>query len=314
MTISTEAELLIAGFDDLSELPDTPDPADIAAWERQNEIYEAGIAEKNERAKASYPVNTRMIKLGGVPVMEVSPPTCVSNRKILIHLHGGAYTFYSAQSTLCACGPVASEAGLKVFSIDYTRAPKAKWRSIYDEIECVVRALLTDGRHANDICIFGESAGGALAAGTALLMHEKGLGAPAALCLLSPWSDIDKVGESYRTHADVEVAYCYDRHLRNCARAYAEPHEFRNPLVSPVYADYANDFPPTLIQGGTREIFLSNFVRHYQAIDQAGAEAKLDLYEAMPHAFWALGPDIPESKIARSKAVKFMLTKLGLHP
>jgi acetyl esterase/lipase len=62
-----------------------------------------------------------------------------------------------------------------------------------------------------------------------------------------------------------------------------------------------------LIQGGTKEIFLSNFIRHYQALDQAGIEVKLDLYEGMWHVFQALGVmDIPEVVVALGKTAGFL--------
>ncbi|KQN49749.1 hypothetical protein ASE93_24015 [Serratia sp. Leaf50] len=64
-------------------------------------------------------------------------------------------------------------------------------------------------------------------------------------------------------------------------------------------------FPPTLIQGGTREILLSNFVRHYQAIRAGEHEAVLDLYEGMPHVFQNVVPDASESKTAIARAVAF---------
>jgi monoterpene epsilon-lactone hydrolase len=47
------------------------------------------------------------------------------------------------------------------------------------------------------------------------------------------------------------------------ADAYADPKDQKHPYVSPVYGDYTKGFPPTLIQGGTKEIFLSNFIRQY---------------------------------------------------
>ena len=273
-TISKEAKALIEGFADLDELPAVPAPDDYAAWAAQNEDYEAGIAEKNDAALKAYPVNVEASKLGGIPIVEVSPKTLRTTDKILIHFHGGCYCFFSAATTICATGPVANEAGLKVISVDYTLAPRAKWRDVYGEIEAVIRALLAAGYQAEDLCLFGESAGGALSAGTALMMRDKGLGAPAALCLLSPWSDIDRIGDSFETHADVEVAYVYERHLKRCALAYADPSEYREPWVSPVYGAYDANFPPTLLQGGTRELFLSHFVRHYQAMDQAGRRNK----------------------------------------
>jgi acetyl esterase/lipase len=56
-----------------------------------------------------------------------------------------------------------------------------------------------------------------------------------------------------------------------------------------------------LIQGGTKEIFLSNFVRQYQALDAAGQTVKLDLYEGMPHVFQGQLADAPETKLAMKK-------------
>jgi acetyl esterase/lipase len=44
-----------------------------------------------------------------------------------------------------------------------------------------------------------------------------------------------------------------------------------------VYGNFSSGFSPTLIQGGTKEILLSDFVRLYQALDQAGIPVKLDL-------------------------------------
>ena len=82
----------------------------------------------------------------------------------------------------------------------------------------------------------------------------------------------------------------------------------KNPYVSPVYGDFKKGFPPTLIQGGTKEIFLSNFVRLYQALDTAGQTVKLDIYEGMPHVFQIKLPTSPESVTALKK-MKVFLTK-----
>ena len=46
-----------------------------------------------------------------------------------------------------------------------------------------------------------------------------------------------------------------------------------------VYGDFRKGFPPTLIQGGTKEIFLSNFIRLYQALDQAGQTVNVRITE-----------------------------------
>ena len=129
---------------------------------------------------------------------------------------------------------------------------------------------------------------------------------------LDPWSDIGEVGDSYATLAEADASYRYDRHLANAALAYADHDQHRNPLVSPVYGDFTAGFPPTLIQGGTREIFLSNFVRLYRALVDAKQPAILDLYEGMPHVFQAYPAQAgsPESRAALDATAAFLADHL----
>ena len=141
-------------------------------------------------------------------------------------------------------------------------------------------------------------------------MRDTGLGLPAAVVLWSPWADITETGDTYHSLRLVDPAYLYDRHLEAAADAYAAPGDQTHPYVSPVYGDFTSGFPPTLIQGGTREIFLSNFVRLYQALDTSGVPVKLDLYEGMPHVFQAV-PGLPESKLALVKVDAFLEQHLG---
>lgn len=47
--------------------------------------------------------------------------------------------------------------------------------------------------------MFGDSAGGGLAAGAILKMRDEGLGMPAALVLWSPWTDVTGTGDTYFT-------------------------------------------------------------------------------------------------------------------
>ena len=75
--------------------------------------------------------------------------------------------------------------------------------------------------------------------------------------------------------------------------------------------DYSKGFPPTLIQGGTREVFLSHFVRLYRAIDAADGIAVLDLYDGMPHVF-QMRPEMAEARETRA-AMKKMAAFLKRH-
>ena len=175
----------------------------------------------------------------------------------------------------------------------------------------MIRAAGEEGHQPADIAVYGESAGGALAAAAVLKLRDEGRRLPAAVVLWSPWSDLTDTGDTYATLRDADPLLNYPDNLKRCADAYAKPSEQKHPHVSPVYADYTKGFPPTLIQVGTREILLSNSVRHYRAMEQAGVDVVLDVYEGMWHVFQVLTHDIPEADMARRKVRAFLDRHLG---
>lgn len=67
-----------------------------------------------------------------------------------------------------------------------------------------------------------------------------------------------------------------------------------------MYGDYSKGYPPTLIQVRTKELILSSPVRLYQAMDMAGVDVKIDIYEGMIHVFQSV-PGLPEADIALGK-------------
>lgn len=311
-TVSSGWHKVYASFPDPAKALVMPDANDTQAWQKLHRLVEAEkVPQQNETVrKLGVRVNPR--KYGGVDTLFFTPSKPISDNKIIVYTHGGAYTMLSAYSTQAGAAMIAKETQLCVISVDYTNPPKAKWQQVTDEVISVLRALNEEGCRMQDIAMIGDSAGGALAAGTVLKLRDKGLPLPAALVLWSPWADITQTGDTYRTLAAAEPRFIYERVLGPSADAYADRKDQKHPYVSPVYGDFTKPYPPTLIQGGTREIFLSNFVRLYQALERGGKQVKLDLYEGMPHVFQATLPDAPESQAALHKSAAFIYRALGI--
>ncbi len=305
-SISPEAQAFLRMLPDPHLQPAAPAPTEIEQWKAVQNIMETRNLERQKDLVDRLGPDVTKQDVGGVPVLDIKPRNWRDSGKVLVYTHGGAYTLQSAASTLSSSALMADATGLRVISIDYTLAPHAKWHEVTDQVVTVFTELGNQGYAMKDIAIYGDSAGGGLAAGTVLKMRDQGMGMPAAVVLWSPWSDITETGDTYVTLKHAEPAYIYENALKPSADAYADPKDQKHPYVSPVYGDYTKGFPPTLIQGGTKEIFLSNFVRHYQAIDAAGQTVKLDLYEGMIHVFMAAIPDSPESKLALSKVDAFL--------
>ena len=257
-------------------------------------------AKADEKA-AAFGVTYEESEIAGIPVVEVMPSELASTDKIAVYIHGGAYVLNSAKAVIESAMFFAAETGLRVIAVDYTLAPHSKWQDTTEDIIEVFSALAKQGFTADNIVLYGDSAGGGLAAAVTLKMRDLGMRMPAALVLWSPWADISETGDTYVTLRDAEPYYTYEHVLGPASLAYADADDHKNPYVSPVYGDFKQGFPPTLIQGGTKEIFLSNFVRLYQALDQAGRTVKLDIYEGMPHVFVPTLPNSRESRAAISK-------------
>jgi len=295
------------------ETPPLPGPNDIAGWEkiRSNVVPEdlKKIFEENEKLTKAFSATTEHRDLGGVPVVDVRPQGWKDDGKILLYTHGGGYVTGGPDSSVNKW--VADRTGLRIISIGYTLAPESKWNHTTDQVIAVFEALKTQGYKLKNMALFGDSAGGGLAAGSVLKMRDKGLGMPSAVVLWSPWADITETGDTYFTLKRADPILDYPVGLKGAADAYADPKDQKNPYVSPVYGDYSKGYPPTLIQGGTKEIFLSDFIREYRAIDSAGGTAVLDIYEGMPHVFQAFIFGSPESEQAMAKMKKFLAEYMG---
>ena len=310
-TLSPEAQAAGSEFAPEDREVVLPEPDDVAAWEQVWQANEEAQREANEAIVEALQASVEETILSDVPVLDLRPRDWQDNGKVLIYTHGGAYTLFSAGSTLTGSVPVADATGLRVISVDYTVAPGAKWQETTSQVVAVIKALIDEGYGLEDIAIYGDSAGGGLAAGSVLRARDEGVGLVGAVVLWSPWSDITETGDTYTTLRDADPVLVYENALAPSAGAYADPGDQKHPYVSPVYGDYSEGFPPTLIQVGTAEIFLSNAVRLYQALDNAGIPVKLDPYEGMWHVFQAFHWDLPESHLAREKMATFLRQQLG---
>jgi acetyl esterase/lipase len=244
--------------------------------------------------------------IAGLAALEITPATLRDETRLVVHLHGGGYAYGSPRTSLVTTAGFADAVGLRVLSLAYPLTPLANWQTTVPAVVAALREIENNDTPLERVALFGESAGGGLAAGVTFALRDQGHAMPGALILWSPWTDVTENGDSYQTLREFEPAYRYDRHIGPLARAYADPADQKHPWVSPVYGDFTKGYPPTLIVGGTRELFLSNFVRLYQGIEAGGGAAKLDLYEGLPHMFPHHLPEAPETQLALAKSRRFL--------
>ncbi|WP_109618056.1 alpha/beta hydrolase fold domain-containing protein [Sediminitomix flava] len=305
-TVSESWENIFKNTPNPAAGPTAPAADNIEGWKQLNAIMSKVAFGREADVKEKYQITVEEQKIGGIRVLEITPKGWKEDGKRLIYTHGGGYTMFSADNTITSAALAANATGMRVISIDYTVAPNAQWKDITGEVVNVFKGLNAQGFTMENIGIFGDSAGGGLVGGSVLRLRDEGLGMPAVVVLWSPWADITETGDTYMTLKHAESNYVYKKVLGPSADAYADPKDQKHPYVSPVYGDFTKGFPPTLIQGGTREIFLSNFIRLYQAIDMAGQNVTLDIYEGMPHVFQIKSTESTETKVAVEKMAKYI--------
>ena len=90
---------------------------------------------------------------------------------------------------------------------------------------------------------------------------------------------------------------------------YAGDVDLKDELLSPIYAQLSGPLPPTVIITGTRDLLLSQCLRLYWKLRDAGGKAELLVSEGIWHGFtWEA--DLPEGIQARTAAWEFVRSRL----
>ena len=80
-------------------------------------------------------------------------------------------------------------------------------------------------------------------------------------------------------------------------------------MLSPVFADL-HGMPPTLFVSGTRDLLLGDTSTLHRTMLRAGVDARLVVFEALPHAFW-YHFEFPETREALQLAADFLAEKVA---
>ena len=105
------------------------------------------------------------------------------------------------------------------------------------------------------------------------------------------------------------VLVAYDGLVEAMAALYADGHDLKDPLISPIYGSF-DGFPPTYLVTGTRDMFLSDTARSHRKLRAAGVVADLNVYEGFSHAEYLMVPTAPESREVFTEMGSFLAQHL----
>ena len=100
---------------------------------------------------------------------------------------------------------------------------------------------------------------------------------------LSPVTDLTMKGSSWETRANADPFFVRDQ-VEELVRAYLNGRDPADPKASPLYGDFAN-VPAVRVHVGDDEVLLDDSLRYVERAVAAGVDAKVDVWEGMPHGF-----------------------------
>jgi epsilon-lactone hydrolase len=266
-----------------------------------------------ERMKKLYPVEIEASKIGGVRVDIVKAAGVASDAKrVLINLHGGGFLWGAGSGGLVEAIPVASLSKIKVISVDYRQGPEYTFPAASEDVEKVYRALL-EHHQAQDIGIYGCSAGGILTAEVVAWFQSKNLPAPGAIGIFCA-GVVDFSGDSVYLSPLLMGDVVPASPLQLGMLPYFKGADANSPLVMPGNSPAVlAKFPPTLLISGTRDFAMSTVLRSNELLTEAGVPTELHVWEGMWHSFFS-DADMPESKAAYAVMARFFDRHLGQAP
>ena len=252
-------------------------------------------------------ITTEGVDADGVPAEWVAASD--AGNGAILYLHGGGYVTGSVISHRGMAANLSRSSGCRVLTIDYRLAPEHKHPAQVEDAHTAYRWMLNNGVDASSLVVAGDSAGGGLTVATLLAAREAGDPMAAAGVCMSPWVDMEVIGESMTTKAGADPMVQREGIL-DMATHFLGDGDRRDPLAAPLHADLSG-LPPLLIIVGTSETLLDDAVRLHEKAEAARVDSTLEIWEDMIHIWPWFAPFLPEGQQAMEQMGDFIKEQVG---
>lgn len=276
---------------------------------------EAMLAPQVAGVLAAFPVDVVDETIAGVPVKVFTPrDKPFATDRVIINLHGGAFTMGWPSCAFIESPPVAVLGGYKVISVNYRMAPEHKHPAGAEDVAAVYAELLKT-YDAGRIVIYGGSAGGALTGQMGAWLPAHGLPQPAALGIFGAGAVRFNSGDSAYIAGYIDGSFAPPplpgEKATDITNGYFSGWDMSDASISPaLHPDVMAKFPPTLIITGTRAMDMSPAIVTNSALLKAGVRSTLIVGEAMGHCYYYQF-QLPEAQDANQAIIAFFRENLG---
>jgi acetyl esterase len=238
---------------------------------------------------------------GVVPLRLYRPAAAPARAPALVYYHGGGWTIGDLDTHDVLCRELAERAGCVVVAVDYRLAPEHRFPAAVDDGLGAARWVHANaaalGIDASRLALGGDSAGGNLAAVTAIGLRDGGGARPVFQLLIYPATDMRAVAPSHQTNAQGylltadSVAY-YRGHYIEQTRDHSDWRA--SPLL---HADLSK-LPPALVLTAGFDPLRDEGRQYADRLSQAGVPTQYICFERQIHGFITMGRVLAEANTA----------------
>ena len=233
---------------------------------------------------------TRDVRVGELLGRLYVPEGAPAAGPLMVFFHGGAWIYGDLDSHDPVCRFLAEQARVRVLAVDYRLAPEHPFPAAHDDGVAAHRWVVENadelGADPTRLAVGGDSAGGTIAATTAIAAAREGL--PLALQLLVyPVTDLRGGTPSRSTFA--EGFYLTRRFMEQGEAHYlSDPDDVNDPRASPVLTDLPTGLAPAYVVTAGFDPLRDEGEAYARKLADTGALLELRRFPQLIHGFFNL--------------------------
>lgn len=227
--------------------------------------------------------------------------------------HGGGWVIGDLMMSEAQSRQIAVRAGCRVVSVDYRLAPEHPYPAPVDDAYAALEFIATEAGHfgidAERLAVYGQSAGGNLAAVVSLMTRDRAGPGIVFQVPVYPVIDADFTRPSYREWGDgpgltrEQMEWFWDNYIGDGDR--------RAPYVSPIHAESLAGVAPALVITAEADPLCSEGRAYADRLRADGVSVTYSEYPGMHHGFIALTQLFPKAAQALDEVVRALRVAFG---
>lgn len=251
-------------------------------------------------------VNRDMQGPGGSLGLRIYTPDGQGPFPLMVFFHGSGFVVCSLDTHDAMCRNLCAGAGCVVVSVDYRLAPEHKFPAAPDDCLAATRWVADNASALNGlgrkIMVAGDSAGGNLAAVTALRVRDEGGPKLCGQMLIYPVTDYFVPGTPSMTENAEGYGLTRDGMIWFWNHYVRSPADGVHPHASPLRASTLAGLPPALVATAEYDPLRDEGEYYAQALAKAGVAVDMKRWPGMNHGFFFFPGIVDASGAAMDEA------------